>query len=140
MPLAISCLRNNQSDFFLTGNNIKYWYSYYKDTLRPYGGGYCFNKNGTYLKYCNPDSPVSARKLRAFCHYPADPKPIWKITDGKTFMFGENIFYKIITLNSDSIILQNIAYPDNFVKLHKDSDQITAPKVMKWDYSNTIYM
>lgn len=101
------------------------------DTLKPYAMGYAFNIDGTYIRYCNPNYNF---KLRAVCNENT-AKPIWKIIDDTTIMFGEGVLYKIIAINQDSMVLQHLKCPhDPFFKLHRDNDQTTKPKaIIYWD-------
>src|SRR6266496_4730258 len=131
--LAASCSHENREiKKYISNEDFKYWYRYHRDTSKPYAIGYCFKKDGTYIEYCNPNYN---RKIRALCNDPNLSKPIWKIINDSSIMFGEGILYKIIALNQDSMILQNLKFPnDSYIRLHRDKDQITKPKTLVyWD-------
>jgi hypothetical protein len=109
----------------LTNNNFKYWYRYYNDTLKPYALGFCFYKNGTFIEYENPNYDHSRRLI---FKSPILSKPNWKFINDTMMMFGEGDFYEIIALNGDSLILQSVKHKDsNYLKLHRDKDQLTKP-------------
>lgn len=123
----LSCDTNTQREkmvFALTNDSNKYWYRYHNDTSKPYALGFRFDKNGTYFRYENPNYDVTKRKLFSS---PTLSKPIWKIIDDSTLMFGEGIFYRILFLNHDSIVLQNLKVQSSYLKLHRDNDQQSLP-------------
>ncbi len=110
---------------YLTNNNFKYWFRYYKDTARPYAIGFCVYKDGTYINYINPGWDRNKRQINS---NPVQSKPIWKFIDDTTMMFGEGEKYRIVVLNADSLILQDEILPDRYLKLHRDNDQDTKPQ------------
>lgn len=110
--------------FELTNNDYKYWFRYHSDTSKPYALGFCINKNGTYIRYENPDYDISKRRLYLS---PTLSKPIWKIINDSTIMFGEDQYYKILFLNQDSLVLQNLNANKEYLKLFVDKDQFTVP-------------
>jgi hypothetical protein len=117
-----SYLSGKEKIRYLSNGGEKYWYRYHQDTLKPYSLGYCINKNGTFIRYFNPRGD---RKMRIKDEYPpVHSKPIWKVINDTLIMFGKDYFYKIMFLNSDSIILKSInPGSDGYLKLHKDPDQ-----------------
>ena len=115
----------------LTNNKTKYWYRYYKDTLKPYPLGYCFNSNGTFIRYVNPNWDRTRREIIT---NPSYPNAIWKFVDDSTIVLGANVNYKIITLTEERLILMRIDVLDgniSYLKLHKEKDQITKPSYSK---------
>ena len=108
----------------LTNNNFKYWYRYNKDSLKPYSLGYCFFSNGTFIRYYNPDYNKSIRRVNDMP--PVYSNPIWKLINDTTIMIGDKNYFKIIFLNTDSVILKS-SESNDYLKLHRDKDQITMP-------------
>jgi|GEM_PF-6414159 len=109
----------------LCNNNYKYWYRYNKDTLKPYSIGFCFYKNGTYVRYINTDAPVNKRK-RLLDNDPVYPKPYWEFIDDTAILFDKVSVLKIIFFNQDSLILQDLTHPNRgYLKLHRENDQET---------------
>lgn len=126
--LIVSCSINSRKEVMivdLTNDSCKYWYRYYNDTLKPYALGFCLYKNRTFIRYSNPNYERTKRNLY---NSPILSKPIWEIINDTTIMFGEGDYYKIIILNSDSLILQSVKFKTNdYLKLHRDKDQYTKP-------------
>ena len=132
LPLFISCATNTRerTEAKLTNNDLKYWYRYHSDTLKPYSLGYCIFKNGTFIRYYNPNHN---KKNRIINDSPAESKPIWKLINDSTIMFGKGNLYKIVFLNADSMVLSNLEFPslDNYLRLHRDNDQNTKPQPLE---------
>ncbi|MFP5041644.1 hypothetical protein [Parasediminibacterium sp. JCM 36343] len=118
--IMTSCLQKKHEVIIqnLTNNEIKCWYHYYNDTSKPYFIGFCFSIDGTYKDY--------DRKKHIFLteHTPLDPTPLWKLLNDSTLMFGDGFYYKIIYLNNDSIVLENVAIKGSYIRLHRDTSHV----------------
>jgi hypothetical protein len=132
MMLISACSRNSERvRSFIANKNVKYWYRYYKNPAKPYTLGYRFNKDGTYTYYCIVKD--TNRIVRAIVSSPSLPRPIWEVVSDTVLMFGQDEYYKIRFIKNDSIILKSLN-DNEFLKLHRDTDQETKPEnFIYWD-------
>lgn len=129
--LAACSNKNSLTDkmiYDLTADSCKYWIRYHKDPLKTYKQGFCINKDGYFIRYYYPRK--SDGKIRAINDDPISfyTKPVWKILNDSTIMFGEGDSSRIILLDSNNLILQNLRFKDSFLKLYREQDQNTKPQ------------
>jgi hypothetical protein len=117
--------RQGKLNTALAGDTLKYWRRYSNDFPTTYCGGFCFYSNGTYVKY-----ECKFRTSERYIDNLLAPEinRIWKIVNDSTMMFGEGFLYKIIYLNNDTLILDNLkSDTGEYLTMTVDKDQVTKP-------------
>lgn len=102
----------------LTSDSFKYW------KLVPVGEGpkfygYCLNKNFNYDYYVNN---YDGRRIKCRIYY----RTIWDIVDDSTIMIGEGLYYRIASVNPDTVELKSLKTNQSKMLIRESNQTIKA--------------